>query len=236
MDPNIIKLFLKTTSYVYAKCPRRGWPATLGADLVTGSGGQRYGTSKKQPAPAWHVSEPSMRLRLRRHGVINPFSSLLAVTSTFLFSRRSFSLHNQNHHHQPRSFSPSLFADPLFIFLCLFLSLLKKATMPLKRWEMCQVLGFNSWTAVQVWLGDVAGDAFAELIRDYLAPFAVRGERNPPGTTAIKAFFVRFAEDLDRRVERRVAELEAGELCRPVDDKQGCEFLILLLFVYLILL
>jgi hypothetical protein len=95
--------------------------------------------------------------------------------------------------------------------------------MPLKRWELCQVLGFNSWTAVQVWLDDVAGAAFAELIRDYLEPFAVRDERNPPGTTAIKAFFVRFAEDLDRRVERRVSELEAGELGRPVGDKQGCE-------------
>jgi hypothetical protein len=95
--------------------------------------------------------------------------------------------------------------------------------MPLKRWELCQVLGFNSWTAVQAWLDDVAGAAFVELIRDYLEPFAVRGERNPPGATAIKAFFVRFAEDLDRRVDRRVSELEAGELGRPVGDKQGCE-------------
>lgn len=98
--------------------------------------------------------------------------------------------------------------------------------MALKRWEICQLLGFNSWTAVQVWLDEVVGTAFADLIRDYLEPFAARGERNPPGSRAIKEFFVRFAEDLDRRVERRVSELEAGELGRP-EEKQGCEFLIL---------
>ncbi|KAK4151502.1 hypothetical protein C8A00DRAFT_45313 [Chaetomidium leptoderma] len=91
--------------------------------------------------------------------------------------------------------------------------------MVLKRWEICQVIGFNSWTAVQVWLDDVVDAAFVELIDDYLAPLDVLGERSPPAGQAIKEYFVRFAEDFDRRVERRMSELENGMLSRP--NKNG---------------
>jgi hypothetical protein len=94
--------------------------------------------------------------------------------------------------------------------------------MVLKRWEICRVLGLNSWTAVMAWLDDVVSPAFVELIHDYLAPFAARGERNPPGTTRIKQYFVHFAEDLSRRADVRASELERGVLSRL--DKTGCEY------------
>jgi hypothetical protein len=95
--------------------------------------------------------------------------------------------------------------------------------MVLKRWEICQVLGLNSWTAVMAWLDDVVSPAFVELIHDYLAPFAARGERTPPGNTRIKEYFVRVAEDLGRRADRRASELEQGVFSRP--EKTGCEYL-----------
>jgi hypothetical protein len=93
--------------------------------------------------------------------------------------------------------------------------------MVLKRREMCRVIRFNSWTAVMVWLDEVVGDAFMELIHDYLKPFEERGERNPPGTTALKEYFVRFAEDLELKVQTRMVEMESGAGFQP--DKAGCE-------------
>lgn len=96
-----------------------------------------------------------------------------------------------------------------------------KVIMVLKRWQICRLLGFNSWTAIQVWLDDVVRPAFQELNRDYLAPLEARGERNPPGDRHIKEFFVRFAEDFDRVVERRVMELEQGVQSHP--RKNNCK-------------
>ncbi len=95
--------------------------------------------------------------------------------------------------------------------------------MVLKRPEICEAIGFNSWTAVQVWLDDVVSPAFDELIRDYLEPFAVRGQRNPPGTRETKDYFISFASDLDRVVERRVSELEQGLVYDP--NKTGCKII-----------
>ncbi|KAG7292711.1 hypothetical protein NEMBOFW57_002749 [Staphylotrichum longicolle] len=93
--------------------------------------------------------------------------------------------------------------------------------MVLKRWQICRLLGFNSWTAIQVWLDDVVRPASQELNRDYLAPFEARGERNPPGDRHTKEFFVRFAEDFDRVVERRVTELEQGVQSHPRKNNWG---------------
>ncbi|KAK4044425.1 hypothetical protein C8A01DRAFT_31477 [Parachaetomium inaequale] len=92
--------------------------------------------------------------------------------------------------------------------------------MVLGRWEVCEAIQFNSWTAVQGWYYRVAWGAFLGLRDDYLAPFDRRGERSPPGNWRIKEFFVRSAEKLDQRVDRRVAELEAG-VFRPDPNKEG---------------
>jgi hypothetical protein len=94
--------------------------------------------------------------------------------------------------------------------------------MVLGRWELCEAIQFNSWTAVQGWYWRVAGGAFLELRDDYLEPFDRRGEKSPPGSWQIKEFFVRSAEELNQRVDERVAELEAG-VARPSPNKEGCK-------------
>jgi hypothetical protein len=134
-------------------------------------------------------------------------------------------------HHCPLPFpKPRTFAQhpPLFCQPCCesppkftFLVSKRKVDMVLKRREICELLGFNSWTAVQVWLADVVSPAFTELIRDYLQPFADQGLRNPTGTSDIKELFVLSANDLDQVVERRVSELAKGMDFHP--DKTGCK-------------
>lgn len=95
--------------------------------------------------------------------------------------------------------------------------------MVLKRPQICRLLGFNSWTAVQVWLDSVVRPAFQELSRDYLEPFAAVGMRSPPGDRHIKKFFERFVQDFDRAVERRASEIGQGVQCHP--RKNGCKFM-----------
>ncbi|KAK4105944.1 hypothetical protein N658DRAFT_504001 [Parathielavia hyrcaniae] len=76
--------------------------------------------------------------------------------------------------------------------------------MVLKRQKICQVLGLNSWTAVIAWQDEVVSAAFVELIRDYLAPFAARGERNPPGDTKLHyEHFIVDAIAMDRLSARQ---------------------------------
>ncbi|KAL2137025.1 hypothetical protein VTI74DRAFT_10501 [Chaetomium olivicolor] len=80
--------------------------------------------------------------------------------------------------------------------------------MVLKRPELCQALGISSWTAVQVWLGEVVMAAYAELQRDYLRLFEARSERSPPGNHATKVAFVRQSQHIEGLVQRRMAEIE----------------------------
>ncbi|KAJ4296174.1 hypothetical protein N0V88_004878 [Collariella sp. IMI 366227] len=82
--------------------------------------------------------------------------------------------------------------------------------MVLKRPDLCGLLGISSWTAIQVWLGEVVTPAYTELINDYLRGFESSGDRNPIGDKAIKECFVRHAQQMENMVEQRVSEMQNG--------------------------
>ncbi|KAH6854155.1 hypothetical protein B0I37DRAFT_441193 [Chaetomium sp. MPI-CAGE-AT-0009] len=91
----------------------------------------------------------------------------------------------------------------------------------LDRMAVCQLIEFNSWTAVQAWTYVVASEAYKELEEDYLREHERAGLRNPPGNMYIKNFFVNNAADLDRRINLRVSELERGLRSHPVKHNWG---------------
>ncbi len=95
---------------------------------------------------------------------------------------------------------------------------------PLKRHALCRLLGFNSWTAVQAWLVEVADEAWDELKDDYLLPFAELGVQHPPGTQVTKDILVQSADSLDVMGEMCKRELMEGT--ESDLGKAHCEYLI----------
>ncbi|KAK3300770.1 uncharacterized protein B0H64DRAFT_414574 [Chaetomium fimeti] len=87
--------------------------------------------------------------------------------------------------------------------------------MVLNRMGVCHLIGFNSWTAVQAWTHVVATVAYMELEKDYLRPHERIGLRTPPGNIYTKDFFVNNADDLERRVNLRVSEIERNARTHP---------------------
>ncbi|KAL2016913.1 hypothetical protein VTK56DRAFT_2874 [Thermocarpiscus australiensis] len=81
--------------------------------------------------------------------------------------------------------------------------------MVLKRSEVCDLIGFGSWTAVMGWLTEVVKEARMDLF-NYLRPYDQVDQRCPLGNERIKARFVVRAGLLESIVRARVAELEAG--------------------------
>ncbi|KAK4234061.1 hypothetical protein C8A03DRAFT_47519 [Achaetomium macrosporum] len=88
--------------------------------------------------------------------------------------------------------------------------------MVLKRPEICELSGFTSWTAVQVWLTDVVDTVYKEFVGDYLKRFYNQGVRAPQGGEALKQQFVGFAADYENMVKRRVEEMENGVELPPI--------------------
>lgn len=93
--------------------------------------------------------------------------------------------------------------------------------MVLKRPEICRLIGFNSWTAVQVWVASVVGPAHSQLVEGYLKPYEEMGKKTPKGNDNIKNYLVERALLLEAQVEKRVAELAAGIENNP--SKIGCK-------------
>ncbi len=83
---------------------------------------------------------------------------------------------------------------------------------PLRRPAICQLIGFNSWTAVQVWLDEVVGLAWAELKTDYLRHFGELGIRHPPGTEVTKDIIIQSGDALDVMVEMCERQMMEGTL------------------------
>jgi hypothetical protein len=82
--------------------------------------------------------------------------------------------------------------------------------MVLKRPEICGLIDFSSWTAVQVWITNVIDGVYKEFVDDYLKRYFSQGVKAPQGGSALKQQFVSFAADYERMVKRRVEELENG--------------------------
>lgn len=93
----------------------------------------------------------------------------------------------------------------------------------LSRPEICELTGFNSWTAIQAWLLDVVDPAFQALIDGYLRWHERRGEKTNHGPDGTKEHFIRNAQSFEREVARRVAEIRTGNpprIPRPAREYQ----------------
>ena len=103
--------------------------------------------------------------------------------------------------------------------------------MILKRPELCRLIGFCSWTAVQAWLLEVIEAPFFHLIEGYLAPYRQHGQKSPTGSEGIKDYFVHRAPILETLVEQRFAELEYDfqSIALPESVTSTCKSLMLCL-------
>ncbi|KAK4132374.1 hypothetical protein BT67DRAFT_443937 [Trichocladium antarcticum] len=93
----------------------------------------------------------------------------------------------------------------------------------LSRPAICELTGFNSWTAIQAWLLDVVEPAFQALIDGYLRWHERRGEKTNHGPDGTKEHFIRNAQSFEREVARRVAEIRTGNPPRIPRPARECQ-------------